>query len=211
MSELRGRTTGRDRRADRRARVHCDPSGTTSASRPSVSTRGRPVTRATGSSTSTTSRSPTATRSSTSFCEGARVRARRRPGGRARRHARLRPSRREANGVRRGARDDDHRARRHPGKGVRARRLGTLGPARPRSTRRASTPRPPIADANWSRLIRSTPGCSTTSPAARASPAGRLTRSSTSGTRSTCRSGFARTQRTIRTSIRSATSPRSRS
>ena len=59
--------------------------------------------------------------------------------------------------------------------------------------------------------IRSTPGCSTTSPAARASRAGRLTRSSTSGSRSTARSGLARTRRTIRTSIRSAMSPRSRS
>jgi hypothetical protein len=65
----------------------------------------------------------------------------------------------------------------------------------------ASTPRRPIADANWSRLIRSTPGCSTTSPVARASRAGRVTRSITSDSRSTTRSGVARTQRMIRTSI----------
>ena len=43
---------------------------------------------------------------------------------------------------------------------------------------------------SWSRLIRSTPSCSTTSPAARASPAGRLTRSTTFGVRSRCRSAF---------------------
>ncbi len=79
-----------------------------------------------------------------------------------------------------------------------------------RSTRQASTPRWPTADANWSRPIRSTPICSTTSPAARASPAGRLTLSTTFGARSTCRNGSARMQRTIRTSIRSGTSPRSR-
>ena len=50
---------------------------------------------------------------------------------------------------------------------------------------------------------------STTSPVARASRAGRLTRWITSGARSTARSGLARTQRMIRTSIRSAMSPRS--
>jgi hypothetical protein len=70
------------------------------------------------------------------------------------------------------------------------------------STRQASTPRRQTEDATWSRLIRSTPACSTTWPAAKASPAARPTRSTTSGTPSTCRSGFARTQRTIRTSIR---------
>jgi hypothetical protein len=65
-------------------------------------------------------------------------------------------------------------------------------------------------DANWSRLIRSTPASSTTWPVARASQAGRATRSSTSDSLSTTRSGVAGTPRTIRTSIRSATSPRSR-
>ena len=69
-----------------------------------------------------------ATRSSTSSTGPRDVRARRRAGGCAGRHARLRPSRRQTDGVRRGARDDDHRARRHPGGGVRARRLGDLGP-----------------------------------------------------------------------------------
>ena len=64
---------------------------------------------------------------------------------------------------------------------------------------------------HWSRLIRNTPGCSSTSPAARASRARRLRRSTTSGARSTSRRRFAHTQRTIRTSIRSARSPRSRS
>ena len=139
-----------------------------------------------------------------------RVRARRRSGGRARRHLRLRPPRRDADGVRRGARDDDRRVRRHPGRGLRARRLGALGAAlaplrggRVRRGRRS----PPRA---WSTRIRSTPCCSTTSPAARASPAGRPTRSTTSGTRSSGRSGSARSHRTIPTSIRSATTPRSR-
>ena len=79
-----------------------------------------------------------------------------------------------------------------------------------RSTRRASTPKRPIAGANWSRRIRSTPGCSTTSPAARASRGRRSTRSTTSAERSRCRSGSVPTQRTIRTSMRSARSPRSR-
>src|SRR4051812_37579206 len=71
----------------------------------------------------------------------------------------------------------------------------------------AGTPRRPIADANWSRLIRSTPVCSTTSPVARASRAGPQTRSSTSGARSTCPSSLAPTRRMIRTWIRSAMSP----
>ena len=44
-----------------------------------------------------------------------------------------------------------------PGAGVRARRLGALGPARRRSTRPASTPRRPTAAASWSRPTRSTP------------------------------------------------------
>ena len=49
-----------------------------------------------------------------------------------------------------------------------------------------------VADrlASWSKLLRSTPCCSTTSPAARVSPAGRLTRSITSGTRSSMSEEF---------------------
>ena len=77
------------------------------------------------------------------------------------------------------------------------------------STRRASTPRSPTVYASWSRLLRSTPCCSTTSPAARVSPAGRLTRSITSATRSRCRRSFANSRRTIRTWTRSATNRRS--
>ena len=67
------------------------------------------------------------------------------------------------------------------------------------------------ADRGRQLVIRSTPGCSTTSPVARASRAGRVTRSITSNSRSTARSGVGRTHRMIRTSIRSAMSPRSRS
>jgi hypothetical protein len=87
---------------------------------------------------------------------------------------------------------------------------GSSGPRSGRSTRPASTLRRPTAAARFSRLILSTPISSTTSPAARASPARPLRRSSTSGAQSTCRRGFAPTRRTIRTSIRSATSPSSR-
>jgi len=54
-------------------------------------------------------------------------------------------------------------------------------------------------------------GLLSTSPAARASRAGRVTRSFTSDSRSTARSTVARTHRKIRTSIRSAMSPCSRS
>ena len=65
--------------------------------------------------------------------------------------------------------------------------------------------------AKWSRSIPSTPTSSTTSPAARASPAGPTTRSSICVARSNCRpSGRARSHRTTRTSARFATSPRSR-
>jgi hypothetical protein len=59
--------------------------------------------------------------------------------------------------------------------------------------------------------IPSTPSRCTTSPAARASPAGRPTRSSISGKRSTGPSGSAPTRRRTRTSIPFATSPPSRS
>ena len=61
------------------------------------------------------------------------------------RHVRLRKSRREADGVRRGAGDDAHRARRDAGEGVRAERLGVLGAAQPalrgRQVRRDRRPR----------------------------------------------------------------------
>ena len=88
---------------------------------------------------------------------GARhVRARRRARGRARRHARLRAPGREANGVRRGAGHDDHRARRRPGKAYEP-TAGSSGRRSTRSTRPASTPRPPTADGSWSRRIPSTP------------------------------------------------------
>ena len=68
-----------------------------------------------------------------------------------------------------------------------------------------------IADAGWSRLIRSTRGCSTTLRVARAWRAGPVTRSLTSVSQLTARSGLGPTHRRIRTSIRSAPSPRSRS
>jgi hypothetical protein len=97
--------------------------------------------------------------------------------------------------------------------GTRARRTsptaGSSGPRSNLSTPWASTPRRLTADAYSPRLPRSTAVCSTTSPAARAPPVGLLTRSTTSDARSIRRSGFARMQRTIRTSIRSARSPRS--
>jgi hypothetical protein len=53
------------------------------------------------------------------------------------------------------------------------------------------------------------PCCSLTSPAARASAAGQVTRSITSGTPSRCRRSFAARQGTTPTWIRSATNPRS--
>ena len=55
------------------------------------------------------------------------VRVRRRDGGRPRGHVRLREAGREADGVRRGGRDDDPGARRNARTGVRARRLGAVG------------------------------------------------------------------------------------
>ena len=72
------------------------------------------------------------------------LRARRRAGGRARRDVRLRGARREADGVRGGARHDDRRDRRAPREGLRASGWELWGRC-PRSTRRASTPRPPTA------------------------------------------------------------------
>jgi hypothetical protein len=71
------------------------------------------------------------------------------------------------------------------------------------STRRVSTPRSPTVYATWSTLLRSTRCCSTTSPAARVSPAGHLKRSITSGTRSRCRRSFAIPQSPTRTWTRS--------
>ena len=61
----------------------------------------------------------------------------------------------------------------------------------------------------WSQPLRSTPCCSSTSPAARASAAGQVTRSITSGTPSRCQRSFALPRRPTPTWIRSATNPRS--
>jgi hypothetical protein len=69
--------------------------------------------------------------------------------------------------------------------------------------------RSPTVWAPWSQPLRSTPCCSSTSPAARASAAGQVTRSITSGTPSRCQRSFALPQRPTPTSIRSATNPRS--
>jgi hypothetical protein len=77
------------------------------------------------------------------------------------------------------------------------------------STRLASTPRRPTAGASCSRGIR-IPGCSTTSPAARASRAGQPTPSSTYDGRSTCGRAVAKWRSRTPTSIRSATGARSR-
>ena len=62
---------------------------------------------------------------------------------------------------------------RHAGKGVRGPRLGTLGSARPLYQAGEYAE---VADrlAPWSQPLRSTPCCSSTSPAARVSPAGRV-------------------------------------
>ena len=62
----------------------------------------------------------------------------------------------------------------------------------------------------WSRRTRSTPRSSTTSPAARASPGGRPTRSSICGSRSKRRTGFGHTWRGTQTSTLSARSRSSR-
>ena len=67
-------------------------------------------------------------------------------------------------------------------------------------TRRGGTPRRPTRLATWSQLTRSTPGCSTTSPVARASPAGRATRSGSCDSRSKGRTALARTWRKTQTS-----------
>jgi hypothetical protein len=75
--------------------------------------------------------------------------------------------------------------------------------------RLASTPRRPTAGANCSRGI-PIPGCSTTSPAARASRAGQPTPSSTYDGRSICGRAVAKWRSRTPTSIRSATSARSR-
>ena len=139
------------------------------------------------------------------------VRARRRAGGRARRHVRLRPSRREADGVRRGAGDDDRRARRDAGEGVRADRLGALGAAqlavrggrvrrggrpRPRADRGAPQYRRPVLQRRLLREPRRADDRCDRAPAAR-DRAGR--------------SDSARYAQATRTSTRSAMSPRSRS
>ena len=98
-----------------------------------------------------------ATRSSTS-CSGAARRSSSTASGWTRPPARSSsPARRQADGVRRGAGDDDRRARRHAGEGVRAQRLGALGAARPalrgRQVRRGRRPRT-RADRGSSRVRR---------------------------------------------------------
>ena len=91
-------------------------------------------------------------------------------------------TRREADGVRRGAWHDARRDRRAPGAGVSGERLGALGPPRPplrgRRVRGGGRPRRALVEAQPTY-----PRSSTTSRAARASPAGRPTRSHTSSRR----------------------------
>jgi hypothetical protein len=95
-----------------------------------------------------------------------------------------------------------------PGKGT-SPAAGSSGLRLSPAMRRASTPRSPTFSAPWSQPVRSTPCCSSTSPAARASPAGQVTRSITSGRPSRCRRSFAIPRRRTPTWIRSATNPRS--
>jgi hypothetical protein len=75
------------------------------------------------------------------------------------------------------------------------------------STRRAITPRRRIKGASCWRAIRRTPTCSTTSHAAKASPARRTRPSRTFDARSNSPSGPARSLKAIPTSIRSARTP----
>ncbi len=112
------------------------------------------------------------------------VRARRRAGGRAGRHLRLRPPRASS-----GRRSPRSRGRRSsPSAEYRGRRTSLTAARSGRrstpSTSPVGTPRSPTACARSSRPIPSTRCCSTTSPAARASLGGRPTRSSISGSRS---------------------------
>ncbi len=83
-------------------------------------------------------------------------------------------------------------------------RIGTS--ARDQATRRRSQRAEGLAglDASCWRASHRTPTCSTTSPAAKASPARRIRPSRTFGARSNSRSGPARTLKAIPTSIRSA-------
>ena len=96
---------------------------------------------------------------------------------------------------------------RNSGEGVRGRRAARSGCRSTISTSQASTPRPPIRDASRSKLTPSTPGRSTTSRAARASPVGQTTRSGISGSRSTARNRSVRLLPGTATSTRSATRP----
>ena len=79
------------------------------------------------------------------------------------------------------------------------------------ATRQGSTPRSASACARSSPRIRITACCSTTSPAARASPARPTRRSTTCARRSSCPRSSARTRGTTRTSTRFAATPRSSS
>ena len=97
-----------------------------------------------------------------------------------------------------------------PGQVYDADRLGALGPGWPAlpggAVRRSGRP----GSGRWPRRTRSTRRCSTTSPAARASPGGRPTRSSICGSRSKGRTALGRTWRGTQTSTLSARSRSSR-
>ena len=140
-----------------------------------------------------------------------KVRAGRRGGRRARRHARVREAGREADRLRRGARDDADRDRRSAGPRVRAARLGGLVAAR------TALPGGRVRPGGRSRTraargtIPSTRASTTTSPVPRRSPAVAPMRSSICATPSSARSASASSPRTTRTSTRSARSPPSRS
>ena len=202
LEEIEECTTGANR---------FDLSGTTSASRPSVSTRGRPPRWETGSSTSTTSRTPTRPRSCTSLCGGERCSAH---GDRV-----AAPTGTfvfAPPGVKRTAFAEEPETTvialgGTPGVAYEPDGWESLAPAEPalqgRRVRRGGRSRAPTG--RGSSAVRPAKA-STTSPVARASRAGRVTRSITSDSRSTARSNVARTRRMIRTSIRSAMSPRSR-
>lgn len=86
---------------------------------------------------------------------------------------------------------------------------GNCGLRSPLATRQASTPRSPTVYVPWSQTPRSTPCCSSTSPAARVCAVRRVRHSSTSGMPSRCRRSFAIPQKTTPTWTPSATNPHS--
>jgi hypothetical protein len=128
----------------------------------------------------------------------------------ARRHLRLRPTRREADGVAEEPETTIIAFGGTPGKAYEVHGWELWAPLRPlyEAGEYAEA-------ADRGRIVLEAdprmPTCSTTSPAARASPARRTRRSDTSGAQSKSRSVHALTRRTIGISIRSATRPRSRS